>query len=225
MMHNFLKFRRLIFLIFPLFLFTGCKKNAYNTVEIYNNNFENSDLSNISGGIVNDYNNSKVIGYYNNGGFKLLVNNISSHDLVTISFDLYIHDTWSGNNRGNAVVIDGPDIWQMKLDGEPYINTTFSNTGDCGGGVYCLQQSYPNNYPFHNDPKTGAYNKNLPGVCALKGLNGGTSLYKIEKTIKHRKGSLLVEFKDMLKQSNTNDPLCDESWSLDNLIIKTSNLK
>lgn len=224
-MYNFLNLRRLLILILPFLLFPGCEKTAKDTVEIYSNDFEKSSLANISGGIITDYNNSKVIGYYNKGGFKLSIEKIPTHDLITISFDLYIHDTWSGNSRGTTTITDGPDIWQMMVDGEPYIHTTFSNLGDCAGGVYCLEQSYPSNYPFSNEPKTGAFNKNLPGVCALKGVGGGTSLYKIEKTIKHRKGSLILEFKDMLKQSNALDQLCDESWSLDNLSIKTSNLK
>lgn len=219
MIFNFFCSRKLLLFLFSLLLCFGCKKSLNNSLEIYNNNFENLDLTGVSGGIINNYNNGKVVGFYNNGGFKLLLNNIPSHDVITISFDLYIHDTWSGNTKAYGTIIDGPDIWQMNVDGEPYINTTFSNLGNCSDGMYCLEQSYPNNFPFHNDPKTGAYIKNLPGVCAS---NGTSALYKIEKTIKHHKGSLMIEFKDMLKQSNVSNPLCDESWSLDNLVIKSS---
>lgn len=212
--------------LFITFLFLmGCNKNPVNTVVIYNNDFEQANLSEITGGWINTYNSSNVLGFYNDGGFKIKLADLAEHDLITVSFDLYIHDSWSGNSKGPIGIVDGPDIWEMKVDGEPYMRTTFSNTGDCAGGVFCLQQSYPNNFPFSFDIKTGAYNKDLPGVCLLKDVIGGTTLYKIEKIIKHKKRDLLIEFKDELKQSNATNPLCDESWSLDNLVIKTSSLK
>ena len=208
-----------------LSVFMACKKNPADIKEVYNNNFEQTDLSKISGGLISLYNFTNVLGFYNNDGFKITLNNLEQHELVIVSFDLYIHDSWSGNSRGPINIADGPDIWEMKVDEEPYIRTTFSNTGDCNGGVFCLQQSYPKNFPFSYDIKTGAFNKNLPGVCLFRNMPGGTSLYKIEKTILHKKGTLIVEFKDELKQSNAINPLCDESWSLDNLVVKISTFK
>jgi hypothetical protein len=50
-------------------------------------------------------------------------------------------------------------------------------------------------------------------------------MYKIQKEIRHEKGTLVIEFKDLLKQSNAQYPICDESWSLDNLVVTTSVLK
>lgn len=214
-----------LYLVLVLSVIAGCKKNPADVLEVYNNNFEQSDLSKISGGLIANYNFTNVLGFYNNNGFKITLDNLANHDLISVSFDLYIHDSWSGNSKGPINIADGPDIWEMKVDGDPYIRTTFSNTGDCNGGIFCLQQSYPKNFPFSNDIQTDAFNKDLPGVCLLKNMNGGTSLYKIERTIVHRNGSLVIEFKDELKQSNSTTPLCDESWSLDNLIIKTSTLK
>lgn len=219
---NYLKFK---FLVIIFLFLMGCKKNPTTAIEVYKNDFEQVNLSKITGGLVAPYNLSNVLGFYNNGGFKIELDNLQEHDLIIISFDLYIHDSWSGNSRGPINIADGPDIWEMKVDGDPYIRTTFSNSGDCPGGVFCLQQSYPNNFPFSYDVKTGSFNNNLPGVCLLKGVIGGTTLYKIERTIKHQNRTLLIAFKDELKQSNSTNPLCDESWSLDNLVIKTSLLK
>jgi hypothetical protein len=215
--------RLLVCLSFVVCIFSTCKKSAQQVQEVYRNTFEQPDLTRISGGIINTYDGSKVLGYYNDGGFSLTLDDLPGHELVTVSFDLYTHDTWGGNNIGDAGVADGPDLWQMKVDGDTYINTTFSNS--VCNGVYCLQQSYPRNYPYSNDPGTGAARTDLPGVCNLSGIKGGTFMYKIQKEIRHEKGTLVIEFKDLLKQSNAQYPICDESWSLDNLVVTTSVLK
>ncbi|MGA9650676.1 hypothetical protein, partial [Pedobacter sp.] len=110
------------------------------------------------------------------------------------------------------------------VDGNLYINTTFSNVF-CDNSGFCPPQSYPQDYPnFNNNPKSGAANSNLPGVCNLKGQTGGTTLYKITKIIEHSKASLLLQCRDQLVQTNASDPKCDESWSIDNLRVKVINL-
>lgn len=112
---------------------------------------------------------------------------------------------------------------QMLVDGNSYINTTFSNI-PCGVYDFCSPQSYPNDYPnnYHN-PKTGAYRTDLPGVCHLAGPNG-TTLYKITKTFRHTNNTLLLQCLDKLVQPNAPDPKCDESWSVDNINIKAITL-
>jgi hypothetical protein len=207
-----------------LILFGSCAKDYRNQAEVYNNNFESNDLSGISGGEIETFNNSKVLGRYNNSGFELALNNLPEHDLVELSFDLYIHDSWDGNKFGKDGVEDGPDIWEFQIDGTSYIKTTFSNV-ICKAGTFCEPQSYPDNYPNNNhNPKSGTSNGNLPGVCNLAGLRGGTSLYKIVRRIKHSNQQLILKCIDQLKQSNSPDPKCDESWSVDNIKIKAIRL-
>ena len=41
--------------------------------------------------------------------------------------------------------------------------TTFSNS-PCFSN-YCLRQSYPEVYPFENNPKTGSFKTNMPKIC------------------------------------------------------------
>jgi len=208
---------KLIFL-FALLFFDSCKNQVQSIVTVYNNDFETQDLTSISDGIVTQYNGSAVLGQYNNGGF-LLTLNLPKHDLVTISFDLYIHDTWDGNKQAP----DGPDIWQMIVNNNTYINTTFSNL-DCVLGNFCSPQSYPFNYPNnYNNPKTGAYKSGLPGVCTNGGASS-TTQYKITKTFTHSKNVLTLQCLDKLIQTNSPDPKCDESWSVDNLTIKAITL-
>ena len=214
---------RNFFLSILLFItIASCSKSVKNQEEVYFNDFESANLTGINSGAIENYNGTNVLGRYNSGGFDLQLNSLPKHSLVEVSFDLYIHDSWDGNKT--SVNIDGPDIWKLIVDGNLYMNTTFSNSY-CDNSGFCLPQSYPQDYPnFNNNPKTGAANANLPGVCNLKGQAGGTTLYKITRTIEHSKASLLLQCRDQLIQTNTNDPKCDESWSVDNLRVKVISL-
>jgi hypothetical protein len=207
-----------LFLIF----FISCKKNIRSEIEVYNNNFETGNLTNIKNGVISQFNGSSVLGNYNNRSFSLTVDNLPKHNLITVSFDLYIHDDWNGNKSAP----DGPDVWEMLVDGNPYINTTFSNE-PCSNapGVFCPPQAYPLNYPNNNHaPKTGAFRTDLPGFCSLKSSLNGTTQYKIEKTFDHTNKTLVLECLDKLVQTNVSDPKCDESWSVDNISIKAISL-
>ncbi len=205
---------------------------------VYENDFENSQLTNIDGGSISIYNDSNVIGNFNNDGFTLHLNNLSDHNYVYISFDLYIHGSWDGNSNGFSMKDHGfedkPDLWIMELRPEmnKYQNienhkfeTTFSNS-PCWSN-YCLRQSYPNVFPFDSNPKTGAEKVNLIENCISPGWNNQkTSLYKIEKGFDHSGNALIVRFYDKLFQPNAIDSdgnvinKCDESWSMDNLKIR-----
>ncbi|WP_316832400.1 hypothetical protein [Pedobacter aquatilis] len=214
--------RKLIGVVLVCLLFWGCAKEVKNEQEVYFNDFETSNLTGLLYGQIETYNGTKVLGRYNSSGFDLNLSDLPKHKLVEISFDLYIHDSWDGNKTSNG--IDGPDIWKFMVDGGLYINTTFSNT-DCNTPGLCQPQSYPSDYPnANNNPKSGASNITLPGVCNLSGKIGGTTLYKITKVIEHNKSSLLMQCRDQLVQTNASDPKCDESWSVDNIRVKVINL-
>jgi len=201
-------------------LIASCKKSVHSEVSVYNNDFESGNLTNITDGVIGTFNGSAVLGQYNKGDFILSLSKLPKHDLVTISFDLYIHDSWDGNKP----YPDGPDIWEMLVDNSPYINTTFSNA-DCVPHTFCDPQAYPNNYPNNNNnPRWGAYRVDLPGVCNLKSSPSGTSQYKITKTLKHSESTLTLKCLDKLVQPNTADQKCDESWSIDNLNVKVISL-
>ena len=209
--------RSFVLLVFSLII-TGCRKGVQEQKIVYSNDFENSTLSGISGGKITSYNQSKVLGRYNKDGFELLLDDLPAHNIIEVSFDLNIHDTWDGNNAEP----DGPDIWKLTMEGATFINTTFSNKV-CP--YTCFPQSYPFNYLNSNQqPKNGAYLSNLPGVCLQVGEAGGTSMYKIIKRMAHKSKTFSMKCIDQLSQPNTGDQLCDESWSVDNLVIKTIKL-
>jgi len=209
-----------ILYIIPLIFFLSCHKNVSNVVVVYSNNFETGDLTNIKNGVTTTFNNSTVLGNYNNDTVTFSLKSLPAHDVITVSFDLYIHDSWDGNKPAP----DGPDIWGMFVDNSPYIYTTFSNA-DCGPGQFCSPQSYPLNYPNdYNNPKAGASRVDLPGLCSWSFSTHGTTLYKIVKTFKHSESTLKLQCLDKLIQTNTLTPKCDESWSIDNITVKATTL-
>ena len=199
---------------------------------IYDNDFESGNLTEIDGKAISTFNNTKVLGDFNNDGFTLHLENTGEHDYLFISFDLYIHGTWDGNFNGFPVD-DRPDKWILELNpGMEYIKdpssdrfvTTFSNS-PCYSN-YCLRQSYPEVYPFENNPKSGMHLDNLPGICKNNFFGGKSTLYKIEKGFRHSGNSIVIRFYDELYQPNAIDDFgivqskCDESWSIDNLKVR-----
>ena len=82
---------------------------------IYDNDFESDNFTEIDGKATSTFNNSTVLGDFNNDGFTLHLENTGEHDYVFISFDLYVHGTWDGNfNRFPEN--DKPDKWIMELN-------------------------------------------------------------------------------------------------------------
>jgi len=214
-----LNMNKLVLLCFTLILLlNSCAKSVQNEVQVYTNNFENGNLDGITNSVISNFNGSKVLGNYNNGEFDLTINNLPKHDIVDISFDLYIHDSWEGVQQIDN--ISGPDIWGMNVDGKKIIYTTFANFS-CVAGNYCPPQSYPADYPSQsNNPKTGASRTDLPGFCSEINNPNGTTLYKIHKSLSHSDKTLIIQCLDKLIQTNVTDPKCDESWSVDNIVVK-----
>tara|TARA_Y100000766_G_scaffold176445_1_gene151523 strand:- start:408 stop:1040 length:633 start_codon:yes stop_codon:yes gene_type:complete len=199
---------------------------------VYENDFENGDLKKIDGGDFSSFNNTTVLGDFNNDGFTLFLDDIGDHDYVFVSFDLYIHGSWDGNFNGFPSD-DKPDLWTMEFNPDmdlfkdPSSNnfsTTFSNS-PCWPN-YCLRQSYPEPYPNENNPKTGSFKTDLDERCKKSFFGGATTLYQIEKGFKSTGDNIVLRFYDKLYQPNAIDKdgvpqqKCDESWSLDNLSIR-----
>jgi hypothetical protein len=63
-------------------LFSCGKSDELQSNELfYNNDFESGDLDAIDGAQLMTFNNTTVLGNYNNDGFTLNLNNIGPHDL------------------------------------------------------------------------------------------------------------------------------------------------
>ena len=231
-MNKFLKINLLLIFILA-FVINSCSYPEMTRNElVYENDFENSKLTSIDGGGIMKYNNTNVIGDFNNDGFTLFLEDIGEHDYVFISFDLYIHGSWDGNFNGFSDN-DKPDKWimefkpDMNLHKDPNsdnFTTTFSNS-PCWPN-YCLRQSYPEKFPFENNPMTGSFKRNMPKRCPDSFFGGESSLYRLEKGFKSSGTNIVVRFYDELYQPNAIDKdgitqeKCDESWSLDNLKVR-----
>lgn len=201
------------------FIFASCKGLQKETI-IYSNDFEKDSLSNIIDGKIGEYNGSKVIGRYSESGFLLRLDSLPAHNMVQISFDLYIHDTWDGN----TVKPEGPDIWIMNIDGWSAIYSTFANglCNNCTQAYPVLQPSFVNNsfVFFNNKPNSNAIKTDLPGACKLKDFKGGTSMYRILRTIEHTGTTLDIGCFAQLEDPDKANKNCNESWSVDNIRIK-----
>lgn len=206
--------------ILILLSFASCKGLQKETI-VYQNNFENGSLAKIINGKIGEYNRSKVIGRYSENGFDLRLDSLPKHNMVQISFDLYIHDTWDGN----ALKPDGPDIWIMNIDGSSAIYSTFANglCSNCTQAFPVLQPSQVNGkfVFFNNKPNSNAHQTNLPGTCKLQSSDGGTSMYRILRTFEHTQSTLTLGCYAQLEDADTANKNCNESWSVDNIKIKT----
>lgn len=191
-------------------IFSDCTKNLQKEEIVYKNDFEYANLLGIEGGKITTFNSSKVLGNFDSSGFDFKINNLEAHDYIEVSFSLYIHDQWIGNT--NDEITKMPDLWQLNIDGNNYINTTFSNGG--------FMQSYPDNYKVDNPSKANSFHSYSQGICNGSANTLGTSLYKIVKTTKSSSTSFSFECRDVSGSPNTADNHC-KSWSIDDLVIKS----
>ena len=216
-MHH--RFQHILLSILIILSIASCKGLQKDTI-IYNNDFENGSLSNIIDGKIGEYNGSKVIGRYSESGFLLKLDSLPAHNMIQVSFDLYIHDTWDGN----AIKPDGPDIWIMNIDGWSAIYSTFASglCNNCKQAFPVLQPSQINGgfVFFNNNPNSNAIKTDLLGACKLKDSKGGTSMYRILRTIEHTGSTLDIGCFAQLEDSDATNKNCNESWSVDNILIK-----
>jgi hypothetical protein len=151
----------------------------------------------------------------------LTLSNIPTHTGITVSFDLYIIDSWDGHG------IDvGPDIWDLTAVGVgDLLHTTFSNVENCFGCDRC--QDFPGTYPGADYPeKTGAVETNSLGYhflygspCSTTNMDAGDAVYHLTYSFPHADTSLALDFSCSLTGAKLTR---DESWGLDNVVVSTT---
>jgi hypothetical protein len=195
----------------------GCFKEATKVGVVYFNNFDDYDMKNINAfGFTNnnfgplnsitivDYNQSKVLGRFNNGKIELKLHKLPKHQAINVQFDLFLHDNWRN------------DVFVMEFDNQQKLVTGFSNDPN-------RQQSYPNwigNGSPLNPPGANAFTTNIPGACIWVSKPNGSSMYKMERTEIHSDSTFTLACSDAGEFFNLN---CDRSWSIDNLKITLIN--
>jgi len=201
--------RIFLFILLNAVLLAACEDKLVSEKQFYFYDFSSNDENKFSNLRLLNFNGVPVAGNYHNEELTLTLSNLSDHNILKLTVEILIHDSWDGNQN---IPIAGPDFWYITVDGEEVLRTTFSNS-PCES-TYCLRQSYPQDYFRQNFPKAGAIQTNLPGLCLFGNRSNYTTKYRISKLISHNKSGVTVVFGDELKALNSPDPRCDESWSV-----------
>jgi RHS repeat-associated protein len=140
---------------------------------------------------------------------RLTLDNLSNHETVTVSFKLYVNDSWNGSLGYFA-----PDTWKLNVvGGSTLLYTTFGSGYPNG-----LPQAYPNNYNPNNpnanlNPSgTGAVETNTLGYYLKDPW--GDAVYNLSFTFEHDSSSLALDF-----IGGTDESINNESWGLDDVEI------
>jgi hypothetical protein len=158
------------------------------------------------GTMVRPFAGTNVIGNFNNTVVTIQLDNIPSHNMVYVAFDLYTHDKWEGNRVGLPDIVD---VWNLRVNEQFQLSTTFSN-------VRNQPQAYPEwigSAP--NISRGNAIDTLLPGNCLWEDKTNGSSKYRIAFSRPHTSSQLLVQMNDALRGS-----YCEKSWSIDNILIE-----
>ena len=148
----------------------------------------------------------QMAGPFRNDTVEWNLTGLPEHDELVVEFTLYIFDDWDGNGPA-----DGPDLWGMQVDGTSEIHTTFSNTAG-------TLQSYPDDFQINHPAMTNALHTGLPPRCAS---GATTTIYQMQFILPHSACDASVQWYGELIDA-ASGLLCDESWALDNVIIRTN---
>lgn len=146
----------------------------------------------------------KFLGQFGNDTVILNLNNLVDHTKIKIVFELYLIRSWDGNIN--------PDIWQLEVDGQSLLLTTFDNQDFYSDH----SQAYPGNYKEgSNPPRTGAKENNTLGYFFSN--RQMDAIYLLGFTIPHSSDSLELTF----SANGLMSDLSDEGWGIDNVAIYT----
>jgi hypothetical protein len=188
----------------------SCKKNLPNEIEVYRNDFENGRkaLKVFNGDVeskdplVFNFNNTNILGPLNHNAVFLQFDTLPTHQLLQLEFDLYIHDSWKGNDDLKS------DFWAIYINRERAFITTFANLPG-------TKQSYPQVYGSNFYPGANSFKNNMPGLCSLKSSPNGSAVYQYVWKFKHSSPSITIALADLIVETDR----CLKSWSIDNLVV------
>lgn len=150
------------------------------------------------------------LGQFDNQTVSLCLSGLSPHSALTVSFELFIIQSWDGNNS------PGPDVWDLSVDGGPnLLHTTFSNHP--GVPAYD-EQSYPDAHGVGMHPaQTGAAEVGTLGYSLVGAATSGDSVYKLSFTFAHSASDL-----NLLFSASGLQGIGDEGWGIDNVQVNAN---
>ena len=166
--------------------------------------------------------NRQFLGQFGNTTATLSLAGLPAHDAVTISFDLYVINSWDGSD---VLRKWGPDGWSFAIDGQSQLSTTFSNQPLPSPGAANNVQTFGGQWlPAGTYPAfTGAAEVNTLGYKFYRGsyqrLESMDSVYRFTYTVPHAGDSVRFDFRGFGLQG-----LSDESWGLDNVRVTATEL-
>jgi subtilase family serine protease/subtilisin-like proprotein convertase family protein len=195
-------------------------KNYSPTPIVYENNFEDRvGIEWTHSGLETAPNGEVYLGQFNNDTVTLMLTDLPKHQVLTLSFDLYIIRSWDGNTVNwppeaaeafpfAPTGIIGPDEWQLVADGQTLLRTTFSNWD-----IEEFHQAYPGSYPGGDFPaRTGASATNTLGYTF--GSFSQDTTYHLTFTFDHDEIELRAAFSATGLQIGE-----DEYWGIDNVVV------
>ncbi|RME67311.1 MAG: hypothetical protein D6781_13490 [Verrucomicrobia bacterium] len=171
----------------------------------------------------------RFLGQFGNGSVTLTLHKRRS-GRVSVTFDLYLINSWDGNNPEH-----GPDLFEVTVASNPLpsppasvadfkallesgvfnsaawgnpflLYTTFSNLEEKG-----FTQSYPSFFgEGDHPPGSGALEYDTLGYSYF-----GDSVYRLSFSFEHPAGDLILQFTALALQD-----MSDESWGLDNVRVE-----
>jgi hypothetical protein len=203
-------------MVASLLLLQGCSKNITKQSVVLREDAEDGVASNMIakhrdgyyvGKLVRPFGGSNVIGNFNNTRLTIELDTLPPHNMIAVSFDLYIHDNWEGNNIGQWGIVDA---WNINVDDWLQFSTNFSNNP-------AYSQAFPNWTGIGGSmpAKGNAVDTTLTGICLFDRSANHTSKYRISFNRPHTRNGVRIDLSDAAQ-----DYICNRSWSIDNVIVK-----
>lgn len=208
--------RLLISLTAILFLFANLPFSA-DAGFIYSNDFQGAmggEWSKVSFSTT-PVGNRRFLGIFGNETVQLTLDGVQNHQLITLSFDLLVIQTWDGSQLvdplSSPLHTVGPDIWSVGVEGEPELLSTTFSVIDGTKAMHSFRdfpQAFPGLYPTDSfKARTGAAENDTLGYFE------GDSVYSLSFNFEHVSGPLVLNFSGNFPQG---DP---EEWGLDNVAV------
>lgn len=177
---------------------------------IYTNDFETSAGTEWSATAldITPVGNRNFLGQFGNEIVSLSLDNLDLHNTITISFDLFVIQSWDGNQVGGG----GFDYFMFDIaNSANLLSTTFSNT-----------QEYAHNQGYSLGNANGDFAAHT-GAAEIDSLGYsfyGDSVYNLSFTFAHTASDIQFDFGALGLQSMT-----DESWGIDNVSVESSTMQ
>lgn len=198
-------------------LMSGLTLNTWESASagvVYSNDFSVSAGPEWSNSTIASSNGEKFLGTSANGfgagTDTLTLTGLASHSTVTVSFDVYIIQSWDGNGPNGGNTPGNPDGFAFAANAVTLLQTSFANY--TAGNTQGFQSQAVTSGSFA--PRTGEFDA---GHLGFGTGDFGDATYRFSYTFSDSSSSLVLAFTSTQNQSPG-----DEGWGLDNVTVSTS---